>query len=345
VPDQPDILRAVALLREGRLVAFPTETVYGLGADARNERAIDLIFSTKGRPSTNPLIVHVASIDIAKRHVADWPDAAQTLAERFWPGPLTLVLPKACGISEKVTAGRNTVAIRVPNHSLALELLRAYDGPLAAPSANRSTHVSPTTAQHVRDEFPEQGQGEPALILDGGACTVGIESTVLDLTQTPPMILRPGHVTAQDLDPLIGRVGIYSGSVPKTQAQLSPGQQDVHYAPRTPATYFQGRFRNRTAASLLINLLKAKKPSPHVLLIGTDAHEKSYPASHPLRRSGRLVLMPNDPEQYARELYATLRAVDAQNPQMIYIELPPDLPEWRAVRDRIMRAARPFKTM
>src|SRR4051812_1359954 len=187
-PGSNDIRRAAQVLRSGGLVAFPTETVYGLGADATNADAVAKIFAAKGRPSTNPLIVHVADAATARRYATDWPVAASRLAERFWPGPLTLVLPKAMSIVSAVTAGLGTVGLRVPNHPLALQLLQDFSGPVAAPSANRSNRVSPTTAQHVRDELGDSVD----VILDGGPCAVGIESTVIDLTTAPrPTLLRP----------------------------------------------------------------------------------------------------------------------------------------------------------
>src|SRR5947207_9629696 len=182
--------KAVEILRAGGLVAFPTETVYGLGADATNAEAVAKIFAAKGRPATNPLIVHVADVDTARRFAASWPLAASHLAEQFWPGPLTLVLPRSPAIVPAVSAGLRTVGLRVPNHPLALQLLQQFGGPVAAPSANRSNRVSPTTAQHVRDELGDAVD----LVLDGGPCAVGIESTVLDLTGDRPAILRPGGV-------------------------------------------------------------------------------------------------------------------------------------------------------
>src|SRR5688500_47215 len=194
------IERAASLLRRGGLVAFPTETVYGLGADATNAAAIRRVFQVKGRPATNPLIVHVADESVARRYAREWPTAASKLAAEFWPGPLTLVLSKQPSIVLEVTAGLDTVGLRAPDHPLALELLRAFDGPVAGPSANRSSHVSPTTARHVRDEFPDD---EIDLILDGGPCKVGIESTVLDLTSDPPRILRPGAVTREQIEAVI----------------------------------------------------------------------------------------------------------------------------------------------
>jgi L-threonylcarbamoyladenylate synthase len=323
-----DLARAVQLLKQGHLVAFPTETVYGLGADATNPRAIDLIYRTKGRPSTNPLIIHVASEEIAWRYVSNWPLAASQLAKRMWPGPLTIVVPKNSIIPNNATANLQTVALRVPNHPLALQLLRAFGGPLAAPSANRSTHVSPTTAQHVRDEFPNAASGdrrntnEPTLILDGGPCTVGIESTVLDLTGPTPTILRPGQVTPADLEPIIGPVDVRQTITDPTTAAASPGQHETHYSPRTPAYYFT------TAQRGLIH-----------------PEENGIVALSPLRvfkDCEKIVAIPNDPVEYAQRLYAVLRKLDTMKLRAIYIEIPPDRPEWTAVRDRLTRAARPL---
>src|SRR6476661_9367977 len=183
-----EIEQAAEVLKRGGLVAFPTETVYGLGADARNSDAIKKIFALKGRPSTNPLIVHVSGVAMAKVYSSRWPHQARVLAQNFWPGPLTLVLPKTKEIVPEATAGLDTVALRMPDHPMAIELIRKFDGPLAAPSANRSTHVSPTTAEHVRREFGN----DLKLVIDGGPCKFGIESTVLDLTTNAPRILRPG---------------------------------------------------------------------------------------------------------------------------------------------------------
>jgi L-threonylcarbamoyladenylate synthase len=321
-----EIERAVEFLKQGRLVAFPTETVYGLGADATNERAVGKIYSTKGRPGTNPLIVHVASIDVARRFAVEWPEKAQRLAERFWPGPLTIVLPKNPVIPGNVTAGLNTVGLRVPDHPLALELLRAFDGPLAGPSANRSTRVSPTTARHVREEFPLSAAAgfdeanEPAMILDGGACAVGIESTVLDLSGDTPTILRPGGVTAADLEPLVGPVVVRGGSVRTEEAAKSPGQQDVHYAPTTPT------YRFETSQRGLV------QPDGHGIVVLSPLPE--------FHEWGPIVAMPNDPAAYAQHLYAVMRKLDAGGLRAIFVEMPPDVPAWGAVRDRLMRATR-----
>jgi L-threonylcarbamoyladenylate synthase len=216
---------AVAILRRGGLVGFPTETVYGLGANAADPLAVRRIFAAKGRPATNPLIVHVASATIAKRYTTAWPALADRLADAFWPGPLTMVLPRDPIIADEVSAGRGTVGLRVPDHAVALALLAAFDGPVAAPSANRANHVSPTTADHVRAELGDRVD----LILDGGPCAVGIESTVVDLTGATPALLRPGGISREQLEAVIGRVDIVHGSA------ASPGQGSRHYAPVTPA--------------------------------------------------------------------------------------------------------------
>lgn len=337
---------AAELLHAGKLVAFPTETVYGLGADATNSDACEDIYRAKGRPSGNPLIVHVADTATAQKYVGDWPLAAQRLADEFWPGPLTLVLPKGDAIAPEVTPNRQTIAIRVPDHPLALEMLKAFGGPVAAPSANRSTRVSPTTAEHVRAELGKS----VALILDGGACPVGIESTVLDLTTYPrPTLLRPGAITVAEIESIIGPVDVaHRKTVAPAEAAPSPGLSAVHYAPSTPAYRFA-----RDQYAKLINTLHGtgtiedefdKPPAP----LGPDNAEPdpacvvlliskaSIPSPHDV------VTMPNTPEAYARVLYATLHGEDESGYHAMYVELPPDTPEWLAVRDRLLRATRPL---
>ena len=298
------IIRAAAILRSGGVVAFPTETVYGLGADATNADAVRKIFAIKGRPSTNPLICHVADANVARRYARDWPLAASLLAERFWPGALSLVLPNHESIVPQVTGGRDTVALRVPNHELTLQLLRIVALPIAGPSANKSNHVSPTTAQHVRDELGDAVD----MILEGGPCTVGIESTVVDLSGARPIILRPGGVSREQIEAVIGPVDLFSGVVDSSTTALSPGQQAKHYAPRTPAYRFDPAQR----------------------------------ATLDLSNAAVLEVTHNDAESYAQQLYARLRELDARGLGAIYIELPPDTPEWTAVRDRIFRATLPL---
>ncbi len=313
-----DIKKAISILKSGGLVAFPTETVYGLGADATNPKAIEKIFQAKGRPATNPLIVHVADIATAKKYSTAWPESAQILAEKFWPGPLTLILPKSPDIAPTVTAGRNTLGLRVPNHPLTLELLKAFGGPLAAPSANRSTRVSPTTASHVRDELGPLVD----LVLDGGPCTVGIESTILDLTADPPIILRPGAISVEQFESLIGRVRIFTGHVDPSIAASSPGQQRVHYSPSAAAYRFEADQLDKVREWRVEHF-----DSSFILTIGEE---------------DGCCAMPSDPIQYAQELYAVFHRFDRLGTQALFVQMPPDEPQWLAVRDRLLRATRPL---
>lgn len=296
---------AAKILIKGDLVVFPTETVYGLGADATNGNAVAKIFALKGRPATNPLIVHAADVGRARRYAASWPPEAQKLGDVFWPGPLTLVLPAAGAIAKNVTAGGATVGLRVPAHPLALALLRAVDRPIAAPSANKSTHVSPTAAAHVRAEFGD----DCPVVLDGGSCGVGIESTVLDLSTTCPRVLRPGAITAERIAALLGvAVAVPHLVTPSADPAASPGQHSVHYAPVTPAFRFD--------------------PVDRETLDLTDA---------------ALIDLNPDPDAHARTLYARLRLLDTQHLRAIYIEMPPETSAWLAVRDRIRRATKVLK--
>lgn len=240
--------------------------------------------------------------EVARRYVSAWPDAAQRLADRFWPGPLTLVLPKHSAIVDEVTAGKGTVGLRVPDHAVALDLLRAADRPIAAPSANRSNRISPTTAQHVREELGDRVD----LILDGGPCTVGIESTVLDLSGDEPLILRPGAITAAMIEPLVGPVRTFAGAIAKDTAAASPGQQEVHYAPTTPAYRYEAAGRCRLS------------PEGNGLVTLGDSSD--------FRRHGSLITMPNDAGEYARRLYGVLRELDAMGLRAIYVEMPPGPP-------------------
>ena len=302
----------------GGLVAFATETVYGLGADATNSAAVRRIFAAKRRPITNPLIVHVADVVIARRYVRAWPEDADQLARQFWPGPLTLVLPKADSIAAEVTAGRDTVGVRVPNHPLALKLLRAFEGPIAAPSANRANHISPTSAEDVRAELGDAVD----LILDGGRCAVGIESTVLDLNLNRPRILRPGGISREQIEAVIGPVDVFAGSTDPGQSAASPGQHARHYSPATPAFRFDRNQRGEV-------LQRLRRGEPIVMMIvGQDASILST----------SVIEMPADPQKYAREFYRTLRQQDHRRPSAIYLEMPPDETSWAAVRDRLLRA-------
>ena len=336
------ISSAISLLRAGRLVGIPTETVYGLAADATNSAAIRRVFAAKGRPGTNPLIVHVADVTVARRYAADWPEAATRLAERFWPGPLTIILAKTAEIVPEVTAGLGTVGLRVPAHPLTLELLRDFDGPLAAPSANRSTRISPTTAGHVRDELGDAVD----LILDGGPCTVGIESTVLDLSGARPRILRPGGVSQAEIERIIGPVEAGFVHADTSQPAASPGQHVIHYAPVTPAFRFERSQKTALLAHaggmaglVAVLVLTGDDPGGGT---GSGCDEDASVYRH--RRDacatkfGRVVQMPVDPAAYARVLYHTLRELDSAGLRAIYVELPPDEPRWMAVHDRLRRA-------
>jgi L-threonylcarbamoyladenylate synthase len=313
-----EIARAAEILRNGGLVAFPTETVYGLGADATNSAAVTRIFQAKGRPSTNPLICHVADVSVARRYARDWPLAASRIANRFWPGPLTLVVPKTRDIPDEVTAGLDSVGLRAPDHPLTLELLRTFGKPLAGPSANRSSHISPTTAQHVQEDLGEHVD----LILDGGPCRVGIESTVLDLTGEVPVIRRPGGISLEKIEAVIGPVQKSTDILAPNVAAKSPGEHEKHYAPQTDAIRFE------TAR-------------PAVTPAGSDG-VISIGSSDQVQWQGESVSMPNSPNLYAKHLYAVLREMDRKNLTRIYIQMPPDEPQWAAVRDRLMRATRPL---
>lgn len=324
------IVQAVEALKGGGVVAFPTETVYGLGADATNLKAVRKVFSIKGRPATNPVIVHVADAEIAKRYASSWPESATKLAEKFWPGPLTLILPKTDAIVTAATAGRKTVGLRAPDHPVAQELLRQFDGPVIGPSANRSSRVSPTTADHVREEMGNKID----LVLDGGPCKVGIESTVLDLSVTPPKILRPGAIFKWQIEAVIGPVEMFEGSVAAGTSAPGPGMQGAHYAPITP-TY---RFDTARAQKVADWCIKNPDKAAIILRLGPVKSDDPIPLA--LSMNQRQVIMPKQAADYARQMYAALRHADRQNPAAMWVEMPGDDPQWLAVRDRLMRATR-----
>jgi L-threonylcarbamoyladenylate synthase len=320
-----DISRAVIRLSAGGLVAFPTETVYGLGADAGNAAAIARVFELKGRPAHNPLIVHVTGAAMARR-LAHWTADAQKLVEAFWPGPLTLALPKHDSVNAMITAGGSTVALRAPDHPVTLSLIEHFGSPLVGPSANRSGRVSPTTAQHVREAFTE----EQVFVLDGGPCRAGIESTVVDLSADSPRVLRPGLVSSEQIARVLGRPMAQAGDerAPDAHAPArSPGLLPQHYAPRSPAMLFESSRLNDIARALegerVVALMISALPST----IGWTRIE-----------------MPSQARPYAARLYAALREADAMNPSMIAIERPsigePDADIWAAILDRLTRAAR-----
>ena len=316
MPSPAEIARAADLLRAGRLVAFPTETVYGLGANALDPAAVARIYAAKGRPATSPLIVHVASIEMAKSLVEIWPAAAGLLTRKLWPGPLTLVLPKKPDIPNIVTAGLGTVGLRMPSHPVALALLEGAGIPLAAPSANRFTELSPTTAEHVRHSL---GDGVD-LILDGGPCTIGIESTVLSLAGPQPILLRPGAISRLQLESLIGPIAsaqeISAREIPAGAAHPSPGMHARHYSPRT--------------SLLLVSNGSLPEQGKGVYL--------QYNRT-PSRSDIHIIHMPAEPAAYAAVLYEKLHQADAANLDWIAVEHPPAAPEWEAVNDRLRRAA------
>ncbi|MGA2356393.1 MAG: L-threonylcarbamoyladenylate synthase [Terriglobales bacterium] len=316
--DPAEIARAAQILRAGRLVAFPTETVYGLGANALDANAVARIYAVKGRPATSPLIVHVASIEMAQSLVATWPEPADRLARKFWPGPLTLVLEKQPSIPDIVTAGLPTVGLRMPAHPIALALIRAAGTPLAAPSANRFTELSPTTAEHVRQSL----DADVDLILDGGPCEVGIESTVLSLAESHPLLLRPGGISRAQLEAIIGPVAVAQDA--QAGPHPAPGMHPRHYSPRT-ALYLVGN--GELPEGLLGN-----NPSKGIYL----QHQ------HPPSRSGAGLIihqMPQSSAGYAAALYDVLHRADAGRYGWIIVDLPPLTPEWEAVHDRLKRAA------
>jgi L-threonylcarbamoyladenylate synthase len=307
---------AVLRLRTGLLVAFPTETVYGLGANALDADAAAGIFAAKGRPSTNPLIVHIPDADDVLPLVREWPAIAVALAKRFWPGPLTLVTLKSASVPDIVTAGGETVGLRVPHHPLALELLRRTGLPIAAPSANRSEEVSPTTAQHVVDSLGPFV--EDLLVLDGGPCKVGVESTVLDVSQIPPRLLRPGMVTSAQLRQKLGDV--VEGPSSTESVARSPGQQARHYAPRVPVVIVP----SFAISSVL------------------DGNDGLLSRSDNSRDASVVpIAMPDSAEEYASRLFDALRRLDSMGVRRIVVEEPPHGPAWEAIHDRLRRAAAP----
>lgn len=324
-PDPAVLARAAEVLRGGGLVAFPTETVYGLGADATDAAAVRRIYAAKGRPARNPLIVHVASADDARRLAAEWPPSARRLAARFWPGPLSVVLARRPGtIPDIVTAGADTIALRVPAHPVALGLVRACGLPLAAPSANPSNALSPTRAEHVVAGLG----GRIDLILDGGPTSGGLESTVVDLTTSPPRLLRPGLITLAELQAEIGPIVLLDpGGGAGEDALPAPGMLARHYAPRTPLDLVEGSGRQR-----VLELARTGRK------VGWLRLHQAAPLTGPnLVTRG----MPTDPPAYAAELYAALHDLDAAGLDRIVADLPPDTDPWRAVRDRLQRAGRP----
>lgn len=331
------IARAARLLEEGKLVAIPTETVYGLAADADNPTAVAAIFSVKGRPSTHPVIVHVARDADLSHWAMDIPPAAQQLIAAFWPGPLTLILKRAPGVASVITGGQDSIGLRCPSHPVAQALLKEFrrgQGGIAAPSANRFGRVSPTTAQHVMDEFGEPATGLVAAILDGGPCEVGIESTIVDLTRLDtygPVLLRPGQISVQQLEQVLGR----ALTTTDRAAPRVSGSLDAHYAPRTPLVLVDSK-------ALADTLLALRARQRHVLSLVID--KEGLPAdawqTNSMDREGLLIThMTSDPHAYAQALYAQLRALDHVGADLILVEQPPKTEAWQGINDRLQRAA------
>ena len=316
---------AVRLLCAGELVAFPTETVYGLGADAGNDSAVAKIFTAKGRPSEHPLIVHVADVEAADRFAVDVPGFAAALMRNFWPGPLTLILPRRDGVSAAAAGGQASIGLRCPAHPVAQALLAACARAtpcvpgLAAPSANLFGRVSPTTAGHVQAEF-----GVGLLVLDGGPCEIGIESTIVDCTRGVPVLLRPGVLTRPQIEAASGQ----RLRLPHELADAAPrasGTLEAHYAPRAK-----------------VRLMTAQALQTALDVLGADAANIATYSHAVLQTRSRSVLrqrMPDDAGETAHQLFALLRSFDDQGIRLIWIELPPDTPEWEGVRDRLQRAA------
>ena len=317
------VKRAAELLRAGGVVALPTETVYGLAANALEEKAVARIFQIKGRPANNPIIVHVASIAMAKRCVSHWPTDADSLAKAFWPGPLTLVLPRAEQIPDMVTAGGPTVGVRWPCHPFIQAVIRQCDFPLAAPSANLSSRVSPTTAEHVRKQLG----GKIPLIVDGGQSQVGIESAVLDLSVSPPQVLRPGMIHVESLAAVCGKVQSSKHEVQGSELR-SPGLLERHYSPRAKLVVLSWRDETDLKRQLVTG---HRAPAAcHVI-----AHTRIPSAEN----FARVSVIPHDAEAFARAIYAELHRCDEAGAELIVVEAPPELPEWSGIADRLQRAA------
>ncbi|HNR82602.1 MAG: threonylcarbamoyl-AMP synthase [Rubrivivax sp.] len=317
------IAQAVDALAAGRLVGLPTETVYGLAADAGNAAAVRAIFATKGRPADHPLIVHVAGAAAVPAFASAVPDFAQRLIDACWPGPLTLILPRRPGVADAAAGGHPSIGLRCPAHPVARALLAACAARgiagLAAPSANRFGRVSPTTAAHVAAEF-----GDELLVLDGGACNVGIESTIIDATRGAPVLLRPGQLARADIERLAGRQLLSKEELMAPDPQ-APGTLSAHYAP-----------------TARLRLMDARELRAALQVLGAEARHIAVWARAPLTSASRQLLLRRMPERAdaaARELFAVLREFDAAGARLIWVETPPDDPAWDGVRDRLQRAA------
>lgn len=325
VADTDAIDRAADLLRHGRLVAFPTETVYGLGADASNPDAVARLFKAKGRPTDHPLIVHIADIDSLGAWASIVPEAALKLADRFWPGPLAMILNKKPEVPLAVTGGQQTVGLRMPDHPVALALLKSSGG-IAAPSANRFCRISPTQAMHVSEELGDAVD----MILDGGACQVGVESTIIDLSGSKPRLLRPGHITRQEIEAVLQTAliippALNTAPTPEMPEEIrAPGMMAVHYAPTTPAI--------RCPAELLPNRIQQ--------LIADGKKIGLLSCQLEIAETGqiRVLRLHEQAAHYAQSLYAALRELDSLQLDIILIEQPPQTEAWQAINDRLSKA-------
>lgn len=309
-----DIEKAVILLKQGKLVAFPTETVYGLGADATNPEAVRKIFAAKQRPVDHPLIVHIASLDHLVRWARVIPDSAWQLANVFWPGPLTLILKKAPSVSDLVTGTQDTIGIRIPHHPIAQALLQAFNGGLAAPSANRFGRISPTTAEAVQEELGNAVD----LILAGGQCEVGVESTIVDVSGEDPVILRPGMITQAEIEAVLQR----TLAIKKKTSPRTSGMHAMHYAPET--------FTQLMTTGALTHFL-SQSISGRIACVTYNPFTVPEGVVH--------VVMPKNAKQYAQKLYRVLRELDKEKFQQIIVEDVPEDKSWDAIRDRLQRAA------
>lgn len=326
------IAEGAAIIRAGGLVAFPTETVYGLGANALSADAVRGIFAAKGRPAFNPVIVHLSDVSELHRVAREVPPVAAQLARAFWPGPLTLVLPRCEQVPDVVTAGLPGVGVRVPAHPVARALIARSGVPVAAPSANPFTRVSPTTAAHVALAMG----GAVPLILDGGATDVGIESTVLDVTGQRPLLLRPGGVSRQAIEQIVGPIDVASHAPQGDAPRPAPGMIERHYAPRARLV----RADSSSASSVGAQLSALAAPGARVAIVWREGGVPRS-AMEALAPAALLLELPRDAEGYARALYAALHAIDAAGCQVALVEPPPNDPAWDAVADRLRRAGLP----
>lgn len=308
-----DLERAADLLRRGELVAVPTETVYGLAGDAANPDAVRRIFAAKGRPTDHPLIVHLPGIEAMDDWAAEVPESARRLARAFWPGPLTLILPKADQVASVVTGGQQTVGLRVPGHPITLRLLEIFGRAVAAPSANRFGRISPTTADHVVSEF--EGRDSVAAVIDGGPCEVGVESTIVDCSGERPRVLRPGMISVEQLSEVLG---LALPLADESEGPRASGRLPSHYAPETKVELVDGQRLARPDANAAVLALEGTRDPGGFL---------------------QWLRLPAEPVAYARGLYAALRALDVSGAERILVQRPPDEPNWTAVHDRLERAS------